>query len=123
MSADTRPSAWSVVMVGAIGFVGALAGTLAAQLVNPAPTLAVVQIDHVLAEHVATVAQRDWSEARQQAELRRFAAALETSLADLSGDGRAVLLNGPAVVSGAPDWTPALQARMQRALASTEPAP
>lgn len=121
--AESRPSPWTVVLVGAIGFAGALAGTLAAHIVRPSPMLAVVQIDRVLAEHVAAVARRDWSDARQQEELRRFAAALETSLAHLSDDGRVVLLNGPAVVRGAPDWTPALQARMQHALTSKEPGP
>lgn len=105
-----------VVLACAVGFVTALSCVLLMRWVSPPPTLAVVQIDRVLAEHVATVARQNWDEARQQEEVRRFAAALEASLTELSDDGRVILLSGPAVIRGAPDWTPALQARLTQAL-------
>lgn len=105
-----------VALIGAIGLTGALIGVLLVRWGSPPPVLAVVQIDRVLAQHVAAVAHQNWDEARQQEEVRRFAAALEASLTDLSDDGRVILLSGPSVVRGAPDWTPALQARLEQAL-------
>ncbi|MEC9357537.1 MAG: TrbI F-type domain-containing protein [Pseudomonadota bacterium] len=120
------PMTSTLALACAIGLSSALLTVLALRWLSPPPAVAVVQIDRVLAEHVAAVSQRDWNPAQQQAEVQRFASALEASLVELSDEGRIVLLNAPAVLGGAPDRTPELRIALQRRLsteASRETAP
>jgi len=86
---------------------------------EPPPTVIAVNLQRILATHVADVGKRvqTLDEATIQREATAYATALNASLDEL-GDAHTVILNSNVVIHGAPDLTEQLQARVAAKLAT-----
>ncbi|MDD3765466.1 MAG: TrbI F-type domain-containing protein [Nevskiales bacterium] len=98
------------------GMLGGLVVVLWARSTTPpVPSFATVDLQAVLARQLSTV---DADAPNPDRNAARYAQALERSLDEIAQDNQRVLLSAPAVVRGAPDLTPALQAEIERRLAA-----
>jgi type-F conjugative transfer system protein TrbI len=113
-------SEWTVALCA--GLLGGLLAVAADRAIEPAPRLATVDLQQLLAEHIESVGRRGLDRDAAVKEAAAYAAALQTSLDELGREQHAVLLPAPAVLRGAPDLTDALRERIDARLqAETKP--
>lgn len=104
------------------GALGAAAVLAAGTWLRPAPAIAVVDLQAVMAAGAQSAALRETSEAETRERAARFGERLASTLRALALEYDAVILPRQAVAAGAPDLTPLLARRLGLA-AHPEPGP
>lgn len=101
------------------GAIGGLFVVLAARFATLQTTLATVDLQKILSEHIAEVGNRNLDKDATVKEATAYADALQRSLDELAADQHLLILPAPAVLRGAPDLTEVLTRHIEQRLSQT----
>jgi type-F conjugative transfer system protein TrbI len=107
---------------------GALLVVVLQRAMTAEPTFVAVDVQRLLAGHIAELGARQMDTETQKREATAYAGALEAALDDIANRDNTIVLVGPAVLRGVPDVTEAVQASIVQRLhlpanKQQEPAP
>ena len=107
-------SASSYVVAGIAGLLGAVGMKVIDILVDPpALRIGTVDIEGIVVDEMRYLQDADFTEERAEAYAQILGPIIDASIEELSVEEGVVLLVGPAVVAGAPNYTEQIQERLR----------